>query len=1098
MTDVAGRLDEIEAGVMSGLKDFQHATVERVAWLFAHGQNRVLVSDEVGLGKTLVARGVVAKTARLQKQAGDKLFKVVYVCSNAAIAQQNLCKLRLTCEQQTDSVGTSRLSMQHLSIFRQEHDPALLERYIQLIPLTPDTSFRLTGGSGAVQERALMYAILRRVPALMPCQAELETVMMGQASATWNDWCRDHYEQEVSSCDEASGGTYLPYMAKQASRALARPQEDGTTLLEQLQALCRSIRRNGTQPAGGAAVIGRLRVLFAQISLDKLQPDLVILDEFQRFRFLLTADPDSEAGMLAHRFFHTRGLRMLLLSATPYKMYSTLEEIEGEQEDIYYKEFLDVMKFLNEGREEDFLTVWNGYSVRLRELTRGDTAILQAKRAAEDAMYQTVCRTERWSAANGADLTDDSSIRRPVEVREADIRSYVQAQTLLEQIGAPFRVPADYVKSTPYLLSFMRDYQLKRYIERWFQRHPDKLRLLKKDTFWVDRKAIDRYEKLPCNNARLERVMELSLEKNAEKLLWVPPSRPYYPPGGPFKGAEGFTKTLIFSSWEMVPRMIASLVSYEAERKTVGAATKQERGENARYFLSREERRYPPPRMNFSLRPDGSPGAMALFCLLYPSRFLTACYDPLTGLSENLSLGELRRRLKADIGEKLSRYPAPREGRKDQQWYYLAPLLLDPPDYASAWLCNGEELDGEEEQGRKNTGFRLHLQALRELYRDARSVSAENLGARPDDLLDVLADLTLASPAVCLNRTYQRYRGAGDGDCAQLAGLGARAFLNRMNTTESTAVVELVCGKKSDEAHWRNLLTYCVQGNLQAVLDEYAHLIAGSLDAESPRLSVLHQQFLEGLALRTTPYDADTFEEFKRRALGEDRTGRNKTKLRSHFAAAFTKGDGKERDTDRKRKVRNAFNSPFRPFVLATTSIGQEGLDFHNYCRRIVHWNLPANPIDLEQREGRINRYECLAIRQNVALRYGSGPFRADLWQEMFDRAAQEERTPGSSDLIPYWALTERPDMIKIERIVPMYPFSRDGLSYERLMKILSLYRLTLGQARQEELLRYLFQQEDGETLQKLFINLSPYFREHRETAVPPEDGDTVNDAPPG
>ena len=26
--------------------------------------------------------------------------------------------------------------------------------------------------------------------------------------------------------------------------------------------------------------------------------------------------------------------------------------------------------------------------------------------------------------------------------------------------------------------------------------------------------------------------------------------------------------------------------------------------------------------------------------------------------------------------------------------------------------------------------------------------------------------------------------------------------------------------------------------------------------------------------------------------------------------------------------VRDAFNSPFRPFVLATTSIGQEGLDF--------------------------------------------------------------------------------------------------------------------------------------------------------------------------
>ena len=37
-----------------------------------------------------------------------------------------------------------------------------------------------------------------------------------------------------------------------------------------------------------------------------------------------------------------------------------------------------------------------------------------------------------------------------------------------------------------------------------------------------------------------------------------------------------------------------------------------------------------------------------------------------------------------------------------------------------------------------------------------------------------------------------------------------------------------------------------------------------------------------------------------------------------------------------------------------------------------------------------------------------------------------------------------------------MYPLSRDEISYDRLVKILSLYRLTLGQARQEELVDYL------------------------------------------
>ena len=56
--------------------------------------------------------------------------------------------------------------------------------------------------------------------------------------------------------------------------------------------------------------------------------------------------------------------------------------------------------------------------------------------------------------------------------------------------------------------------------------------------------------------------------------------------------------------------------------------------------------------------------------------------------------------------------------------------------------------------------------------------------------------------------------------------------------------------------------------------------------------------------------------------------------------------------------------------MLASTSVGQEGLDFHTYCHAIVHWNLPSNPVDLEQREGRIHRYKGHAVRRNVAERH--------------------------------------------------------------------------------------------------------------------------------
>lgn len=66
--------------------------------------------------------------------------------------------------------------------------------------------------------------------------------------------------------------------------------------------------------------------------------------------------------------------------------------------------------------------------------------------------------------------------------------------------------------------------------------------------------------------------------------------------------------------------------------------------------------------------------------------------------------------------------------------------------------------------------------------------------------------------------------------------------------------------------------------------------------------------------------------------------------------------------------------------------------------------------------------------------------------------------------------------------IVPKYPFSRDERQYIRLVRILSFYRLSLGQTRQEQLLEYLLQNIDEDKineLKELFMNLSPYYSEN-------------------
>ncbi len=86
---------------MTELKAFQRDTVKYV-FDRMYGRDpvhRFLVADEVGLGKTLVARGVIAKVIDHQRAGGVKRIDIVYICSSADIAQQNIAKLNVTGQQ---------------------------------------------------------------------------------------------------------------------------------------------------------------------------------------------------------------------------------------------------------------------------------------------------------------------------------------------------------------------------------------------------------------------------------------------------------------------------------------------------------------------------------------------------------------------------------------------------------------------------------------------------------------------------------------------------------------------------------------------------------------------------------------------------------------------------------------------------------------------------------------------------------------------------------------------------------------------------------------------------------------------------------------
>ena len=175
--------------------------------------------------------------------------------------------------------------------------------------------------------------------------------------------------------------------------------------------------------------------------------------------------------------------------------------------------------------------------------------------------------------------------------------------------------------------------------------------------------------------------------------------------------------------------------------------------------------------------------------------------------------------------------------------------------------------------------------------------------------------------------------------------------------------------------------------------------------------------------------------------------------------------------------MRAAFNSPFWPFVLVSTSVGQEGLDFHHYCHAITHWNLPSNPVDMEQREGRVHRYKGHAVRKNLAAKYSPAALldpSADPWHTLFE-LGRRGRFEGENDLVPFWLFVGD---AQIERHVPALPFSREVDRLHEMRRALAVYRMVFGQSRQEDLIAYLLaevpEEEQAAIVAELQIDLSP------------------------
>ncbi len=320
---------------------------------------------------------------------------------------------------------------------------------------------------------------------------------------------------------------------------------------------------------------------------------------------------------------------------------------------------------------------------------------------------------------------------------------------------------------------------------------------------------------------------------------------------------------------------------------------------------------------------------MSTIALFHPSPFLISETDPLPTRASNSASGRGRVRKQLNdalkrLGVEVKRGPGHQSARRKPLWTLLA-ALDGKAGYATLTKAAWKSAVGED-----------GVSALVEEWHAQHKI--DWISRRE---FDDLVTAAIASPGVVIGRALRRHfidalSPKYYAEMVTLAWLGLRRYLDN-----PVFWARLPKGKPV-----RVLQRACQDGNLEAVLDEHFWMRRQTLPTRERGLAA---DLLESLSITTGA--------FSLHSVSKDRSP--PIRVRCHVAVSFGSSDEDDRRTGdeqapRSDELRNAFNSPFWPYVLATTSVGQEGLDFHTWCSRIVHWDLCPSPLELEQREGRI------------------------------------------------------------------------------------------------------------------------------------------------
>lgn len=956
-------------------KRFQRVTADAAIKALTCGSRRFLLADEVGLGKTVVAREVITELAR--RQRGAEPFRVFYFGSGRTVTAQNAPRLVPDKPLIAELCDASRPSLVAMS--------GIPKADVLIFQFTPETAvprIHGRGRAGVVLERALLRVLTMKVLGFrLPRTESARDAFRGAASK------RGFRRALRVATSQYRAGRLLPgYALSNAFRAAAC-EVFGTPLPS---ALSKAVEKDAR------AFVATLRVVLTRATLHCLPPHLVVFDEFHKYRDRVFALPGEVGADVFLSLLPSRArFSVLLLSATPFRQQQAISrdtEVRADSTDFHR-----LVGFLHGSRPEGEAAykkctdsfarferaLWNHQLDELQAIRRELENTLLRPRMAR--MERTAFRTE-GNGSLGAKHEDPLPDAGDVDV-------FLRFSAALQNKDKPAAL--GYWRAIPYPHQFLGD----EYVA-W----RDAARSKWRDLGGVTPDQRTRLRMRPhVPNLRFRQLLA-AFPPESLALPWIPPSIPWWPLRGPWTpqtGKQGgLEKGLLFSAYRAVPRSIAGLVSFAVEDWAA-----RERGWRNSKKLAKQ---------SFL-----APKSVSVVALFHPSPWLAQLVDPLA--PQDRSTKSLMAYATNSILRSLpSNVEYQRKSTRHRPLWRVLPMLEREAGYQALRGSWGIALDD-------SFGGQVG-QALDQMEEAADASDRFISSAELKDL----AWFALSAPGVVLLRALLRNWSDATSDDAvaavtDLSWNGLRLYLDR-----PWFVARLMSGR-AVRGYPAAIQRAVVDGNLEAVLDEHFWLPDPDHENWMPlgrkrgRLKALRHT----LGIRSAPVKVFT--------PGDSRLA--SFNLSAHAALPLTdteahspaeSGVAKLRADD----LRQAFNSPFWPHLLCTTSVGQEGLDFHQWCRRVVHWDLCWSPVDVEQREGRIDRFKSLAVRRALAKKLsGDG---VALWQTVEKQAQQFEDESG---LAPWWTY----EGVELERLFFDPPSSEEREKRQRLTRLRELYRLVLG-----------------------------------------------------